>query len=148
MAPITLVMLASVLLAVFLVVVAALVWQEGKNKTYDEGHVYVVDDAVRFIEAELESSTLRTSDIKRIIEYEVFYLQGLAQKRRRNPVDVIAGGSDAAVEYIQAQIADTHGVSYPLEDIRAALAHEAAYLASIGAVGEPVTDENRGGVEE
>ncbi len=145
MAPITLVMLAAVLLAVFLVVVAALVWQEGKKKAYDEGPVYVVDDAVDYIDARLEGSALRTSDVKRIIEYEVFYLQGLAQARRRNPVDVIAGGSDAAVEYIQAQIADTHGVSYPLEDIRAVLAHEAAYLASIGAVGEPVIEENRGG---
>ena len=147
MSPITLVMLGAVLVAVFLGVVAVLVWQEAKKQTYDEGYVYVVDDAVEFIHSRLDDVNLRKSDVKRIIEYEVFYLQGLAQKRRRTPVDVVAGGAEAAVEYIRARIADDHGVSYPLEHVQAVLELEAAYLVSIGAVGEPVEDETLGGVD-
>jgi hypothetical protein len=148
MAPITLVMLGAVLLAVFLAVVAAMMWQEAKKRTYDEGAVYVVDDAVEYIESRLEDSRLQRADIKRIIEYEIFYLQGLAQDDRRNPVDVVAGGSDASVDYITHQIAETHGVSYPWDDVRSVLAFEADYLVSIGAVGEPVEDETLGGVDE
>jgi hypothetical protein len=133
-----LVALLAGLTAVFLLVVAALLWQEAKRRSFDEGYVYVVDEAVDHIAARLEDSSLRRSDVKRIIEYEVFYLQGLAQERRSNPVEVIAGGADPAVEYIAARIAQVHAVSYPLADIRAVLRLEADYLRSIGAVGEPV----------
>ncbi|MDH4116267.1 MAG: hypothetical protein OEX04_03230 [Acidimicrobiia bacterium] len=147
MSPTTVVTLVAVLAAVFLAVTAAMLWQEAKRRSFDEGVVYVVDDAVDFIHARLESIDLRRSDVKRIIEYEVFYLQGLAQERRANPVDVVAGGAEAAVEYIAARIAETHGVSYPLDGIREVLGHEAAYLRSIGAVGDPVKDDGVGGVE-
>lgn len=139
-------MLAAVLTAVFLIVVAALVWQEGKKRTYDEGVVYVVDDAVAFVADRMAPEALRRSDIKRIIEYEIFYLQGLAQKRRSNPVAVVAGGTDAAVEFIRTRIADAHDVSYPVDQVRAVLEVEAEYLASIGAIGEPADDEATGGV--
>jgi hypothetical protein len=97
--------------------------------------------------------------VKRIIEYEVFYLQGLAQERRSTPVEVVAGGAEPAVEYIAARIAEAHKVSYPLDEIRAVLRLEADYLGSIGAVGEPVgevagevpdeiADEEAGGGEQ
>jgi hypothetical protein len=78
--------------------------------------------------------------VKRIIEYEVFYLQGLAQERRSQPVDVVAGGPEQAVDFIAARIAEAHNVSYPLDEIRAVLRFEAEYLDSIGAVGKPVDD--------
>lgn len=147
MAPVTLVMLGAALLAVFLAVVAVLVWQEAKKRPYDEGLAYVIDDAVEFIHSRMGDSELRRSDVKRIIEYEIFYLQGLAQKRRRHPVEVVAGGSDPAVDYIHARIAESHGVSYALADLRSVLELEAAYLQSIGAVGEPVEEETLGGVD-
>lgn len=136
----TLVGLLALLSAVFLLVVAALLWQEAKRRTFDEGYVYVVDDAVDFIHGRLDDPSFRRSDVKRIIEYEIFYLQGLAQENRRNPVEVVAGGSEAAVAYIAGRIAEVHDVSYPLEQIRSVLALEAEYLRSIGAVGEPVED--------
>lgn len=132
--------LVAVLIAIFLLVVAALLWQEAKRRSFDEGYTYVVDDAVDFIHGRLEGSKLVRSDVKRIIEYEVFYLQGLAQERRSQPVEVVAGGAEPAVEYIAARIAEAHKVSYPLDEIRAVLALEADYLGSIGAVGEPVDD--------
>jgi ABC-type transporter Mla subunit MlaD len=40
-----LVALVAVLVAIFLLVVAALLWQEAKRRSFDEGYTYVVDDA-------------------------------------------------------------------------------------------------------
>lgn len=140
----TLVGLVALLSAVFLVVVAALLWQEAKRRSFDEGYVYVVDEAVDFIHGRLGAPKLGRSDVKRIIEYEVFYLQGLAQERRSNPVEVVAGGAGPAVEYIATRIAEAHGVSYSLDEIRDVLRLEADYLQSIGAVGDPVQQPGDG----
>jgi hypothetical protein len=142
--------LGAVLLAVFLVIVAVMVWQEGRRRgPGGEPPTYVVEDAVEHVVNGLGGrGPLRRSDVRRIIEYEVFYLQGLAQPRRRTPVEVVAGGADAAVDFIAGRIADAHGVAYAHDDIRAVLALEAEYLASIGAVGEPVDETLLGGDDE
>jgi hypothetical protein len=146
----TLVTIGAVLVAVFLVIVAVMVWQEGRRRTVgEEGPTYVVEDAVDRIAAGLDATVdLRRSDIRRIVEYEVFYLQGLAQRNRRHPVEVVAGGGDAAVAFIADRIAEAHGVVYAHGDIRSVLALEAEYLASIGAVGEPVDESLLGGDDE
>lgn len=131
----------ALLAAVFLLIVAAMLWQEAKARSMPGDPVYVVEDAVAFITARLEGDAterLRTADVRRVIEWEVYYLQGLAQENRRNPVDTIAGGDEKAVEWIAGQIADKHGVSYPREDIVEILRLEAEYLVSLGVVGEPV----------
>ncbi len=140
----TLVVFVGGLAAVFLFVVAALMWQEAKSRTFDEGPVYVIEDAATFIIERLEPPTdsrLRRSDVIRILEWEIYYLQGLAQQRRSTPVETIAGGIDAAVEYITREIADKNKVTYDSSDVVAVLAAEAEYLASIGAVGAPVVEQ-------
>jgi hypothetical protein len=136
------------LVAVFLVIVAVMVWQEGTTRTMTGEPVYVVDDAVQFIDDRLTDTALGRADIRRIVEWEVYYLQGLAQKDRRTPVEVVAGGAEPAVEYIKGRIADTHGVAYSHHDIRRVLAIEADYLASIGAVGARVENDALGGDEQ
>ncbi|HEU4916523.1 MAG TPA: hypothetical protein VFV13_08155 [Acidimicrobiia bacterium] len=133
--------LIALLVGVFLVILALVVWQEARRRPSYEPLEYVVDDAVKHIEAGLEAEgtqTLRRADIRRILEWEVFYLQGLAQKDRANPVETVAGGHDASITYITEQIALEHGVSYSREDVEAVLRHEADYLFRIGAVGERV----------
>lgn len=132
------------LLAVVLVVAAFILWQEAKRRATAGEVTYVIEDAVDYISQALagEDSGLGRADVKRIIEYEVFYLQGLAQAQRWKPVETVAGGYRPAVAYIAAEIDERHGVSYSPEQIEAVLILEAAYLHSIGAVGEPVeTDE-------
>lgn len=139
----TTVTLVAILGAVFLGVVAALLWQEAKKRTFDDGPAYVIEDAVAFIVSRLDeetSSRLAPSDVRRIIEWEVYYLQGLAQDDRRNPVETVAGGAPAAVEYIAGEIAARHKVTYAHEDIRRVLHLEAQYLVAIGAVGDQVSD--------
>lgn len=132
----------AVLVGVLLVIVALLVWQEAKRRPSYEPLEYVVNDAVKHIADRLpEDSGLRNADIRRIIEWEVFYLQGLAQDDRKNPVETVAGGHDVSVDYIVEQIRSKHGVSYSHSQIEEVLRLEADYLVAIGAVGEPVGEE-------
>lgn len=140
----TLVVFVGGLAALFLFIVAALMWQEAKSRTFDEGPVYVIEDAASFIIERLDPSIrdhLRRSDVVRILEWEIYYLQGLAQDRRSTPVETVAGGIDEAVAYITREIAQQNKVTYDSVDVAAVLAAEAEYLASIGAVGAPVVDE-------
>lgn len=140
----TLVVFVGGLAAVFLFIVAALMWQEAKSRSVDEGPVYVIEDAVTFITTRLDpsiSARLARSDVVRILEWEIFYLQGLAQKRRSTPVETVAGGIDAAVDYITREIAEKNKVTYDSGDVAAVLAAEADYLVSIGAVGSPVVEQ-------
>lgn len=129
----------ALLVGVLLVIMALMVWQQAKGQPSYQPLEYVVEDAVKHIQAGLsDDSPLSRSDIRRILEWEVFYLQGLAQEDRRNPVETVAGGHQASVEYIASEIEEKHGVSYAHEDIEDVLRLEADYLMAIGAVGEPV----------
>ena len=132
----------ALLAGALLVIVAMLVWQEARRRPSYEPLEYVVNDAVKHIAERLpEDTTLKNPDIRRILEWEVFYLQGLAQDDRRNPVETVAGGHGQSVGYIADQIQTKHGVSYPHEEIAEVLRLEADYLMAIGAVGEPVGEE-------
>ncbi|MDE0122780.1 MAG: hypothetical protein OXN80_09395 [bacterium] len=137
----TSVALGGLLAALFLALVAILLWQEARRRGAGEGVTYVVSDAVGHIRENLASEVyerLGDAGIQRVIEWELFYLQGLAQKDRRQPVETVAGGSDSAVSFICQQISQRHPAGITSDDIRAVLALEAHYLQSIGAVGERV----------
>ena len=143
MTPRTAVVVAALLLAIFLVIIAAMVWQEAKRRSAMSGLIYSVDDAVDFVHAELDQEVrtrLGKAGVRRVLEWEVYYLQGLADGKKASEVAVVAGGHDPAVEFIEEQITRRHGITYDSADIRAVLAGEARYLVSIGAVGEPVED--------
>jgi hypothetical protein len=142
MSPAAVVAFIALLVGVFLLIVALIVWQEAKRRPNYEPLEYIVEDAVRHVAAGLpEGSGLSRGDVRRILEWEVFYLQGLAQEDRKNPVDTVAGGHQASVEYIASQIEARHGVSYSHGQIEEVLRLEADYLLAIGAVGEPVEEE-------
>ena len=134
----------AVLIGIFLVVVALVVWQEARRRPSYEPLTYVVEDAVKHVEQGLideGNDHLSRADIRRILEWEVFYLQGLAQDDRSNPVDTVAGGHEGSIDYIIDQIATKHGVSYAREDVENVLRMEADYLFQIGAVGDEVEFE-------
>jgi hypothetical protein len=132
----------ALLVGVLLVIVAMLVWQEAKRRPSYEPLEYVVNDAVKHIVERLPVyANLENADVRRILEWEVFYLQGLAQDDRKNPVETVAGGHESSVAYIADQIHTTHGVSYSHGQIEEVLRLEADYLVAIGAVGEPVGEE-------
>lgn len=149
MSPAGIVAFVALLIGLLLVIVALLVWQEAKRRPSYEPLEYVVEDAVKHVHERLPAeSSLTKADVRRILEWEVFYLQGLAQENRRTPVETVAGGHQASVDYIADQIEAKHGVSYPHGDIEAVLRLEADYLVAIGAVGEPVELNGDSGEEE
>lgn len=132
----------AVLVGALLVIVALMVWQEARRRPSYEPLEYVVGDAVKHVAERLsDTSGLHNADIRRILEWEVFYLQGLAQEKRSTPVETVAGGHEQSVEYIAEQIHTKHGVSYSHDQIAEVLRLEADYLAAIGAIGEPVGEE-------
>jgi hypothetical protein len=139
MSPVEIFTFVALLVGLLLVIVALMVWQEARRRPSYEPLEYVVNDAVKHVADGLpEHVGLRNVDIRRILEWEVFYLQGLAQEKRNNPVETVAGGHEASVAYIGDQIHSKHGVSYSHEQIAEVLRLEADYLVAIGAVGEPV----------
>lgn len=139
MSPAEIIAFVALLVGVLLVVMALMVWQQARRRPSYQPLEYVIEDAVKHIQEGLsEDSPLSRSDIRRILEWEVFYLQGLAQEDRKNPVETVAGGHEASVEYIASEIEERHGVSYSHGDIEDVLRLEADYLMAIGAVGEPV----------
>lgn len=139
MSPIEIIAFVALLVGVLLVIVALVVWQEARRRPSYEPLEYILEDAVKHVQSGLgEETSLTRADIRRILEWEVFYLQGFAQDDRKQQVETVAGGHRASIEYIAAEIYQEHGVSYPQEDIESVLRLEADYLVAIGAVGEPV----------
>lgn len=131
----------ALLVGVLLVIIALVVWQEARRRPSYEPLEYVVNDAIKHVAERIpDGMGLNNGDIRRILEWEVFYLQGLAQKDRSNPVETVAGGHEASVTYIAEQIESKHGVSYSREQIEEVLRLEADYLVAIGAVGDPVEE--------
>ncbi len=136
--------LVAVLVGAFLFIVALVVWQEARRRPSYDPLTYVVEDAVRHVETGLAQEgqpTVPRADIRRILEWEVYYLQGLAQEDRSKPVETVAGGHEASVDFILDQVATKHGVSYARRDVENVLRLEADYLYRIGAVGDPVEDD-------
>lgn len=132
--------LAIILLGVLLVVVGLLVWQHGRQKPQGEV-IFGIQDAVSFIDARLDEGTrnrVGVDGIRRIVEWELFYLRGLAQADRRNPVDTVAGEYRPAVEFIRNEIVRTSERAYTTDDVGSVLALAASYLESIGAIGKEV----------
>ena len=129
------------LLALFIGLVAVMLWRNSQIRHVPTDAVYVIEDATGFVAARLDPAlSLTRRDVRRILEWEIYFLQMQArQAHRHGGGDIVAGGSDQAVEYIQTQAAAKQQAEYRAEQIRGVLAEEVAYLQSIGAVGEVVT---------
>lgn len=153
MTPAAAVTLAALLFALLCILVGSMVWQEAQRRPGSPSPTYVIEDAVAYISGRLSPEVrdrIGVAGVRRIIEWEVYYLQGLAQKGWRVPVESVAGGSDASIDYIQDRIAVVNGATYDRNDISEVLQLEVAYLDSIGVIGDPVTlddDEHQGGSE-
>lgn len=110
----------------------------------DRRPVYVIEDAIAHVADRLDPDIMdriRPEGVRRIIEWSTHYLQGLAvPARRRQGLQVVAGGQEGAIEYIRGELA-RRGHDYASSDIAAVLAGEAAYLAGIGALGDRVKEQ-------
>ena len=141
---------AITLFGVLLVVAGLIAWQHaqklGRAGSAVTDITYGIEDSADYVFSRLDpevAARIGRNGVRRIIEWEIFYLQGLAQPDRRQPVVSVAGDYPPAVEYIAREIANKHGLTYSDGDIGAVLELEALYLESIGAIGEEA-----GGLEE
>ena len=135
-------LLGALLLALLLGLAAALVWQEAKQRALPEQLTYVLEDAVQFVDQQVgDVRELRSEDIRRILEWEVLYLQGISPRGAGRLEPVRVGNSDDAAHFILDQLG--RPARYSEDDVRRVLAGEAAYLASIGALGAAVEGGSR-----
>jgi hypothetical protein len=127
--------------AVMMVVVlgfgVAMFWQESRRIRQRET-IYGVEDSIEFVWDALgeDNSGLKKSDVRRILEWEMHYLQQPHLWQSDGPA--VVGGTPAAV-YVQEQ-AMAAGHPYEPEQIFAVLDYQAAYLLAIGAIGDQVAD--------
>ena len=132
------VLLVIALVLVLVVFGAGMLIQEHGRRVDDGVAVYGVDDAVIYIWERLPEGmvpSIGRVDIRRILEWEMLYLQQPA--KRDGPA--VVGGVDAAA-FVQEHAYES-GHPYEPETIFAVLDLQADYLRAIGAVGSPVDGE-------
>ena len=134
------VILGASLVGVLLLIVAVMVWQESRTRFEEHEPEYILEDAVRFVHGRLASdvrTALGIGGVRRILEWQVYFLQRLAKDDKEIPI--VMGITEGTVGYIVEQLAE-HGHPFSAEQVTAVLEEQGAYLIHIGAVGE-ATDE-------
>lgn len=115
----------------------AVAWQERKPPPASS-IVYGVEESIEFVMDHLNAETrsvLKTSDVRRMLEWSVHYLQDPSLRPSGNQ-PAVAGGLDAAL-YIQDRGVEA-GVAYDGDLIVEVLGLQNEYLAALGAVGDVV----------
>jgi hypothetical protein len=130
----TAVVVAIVLLGLLITLGAAMVWQEYRGDT-EAVAIYGVEDSIEWVVAGLSAearSGLRPSDVRRILEWSVEYLQTAGERPDAEGPPVVASAECAS--YVQQQaMQDGHAYDGPV--ILEVLDLQASYLVAIGAVG-------------
>ncbi len=130
----------ALLIAVLLVIMAAMLWQEARRRPSAEPVTYVIEEAARFVHGRLRDDTARRmglDDVRRILEWGLFHTQVVAP-RRGGPPPVL--GSGEAIGSVMEQ-SERAGYDYDPLDIAEIMAAEGDYLVAIGAVGERVEED-------
>ena len=96
--------------------------------------IYGVEDSIEFIWDGLgeDKIGLKKSDVRRILEWEMYYLQQPKLWAEEGPPIV---GGDAAARYTQEQALEA-GFSYEPPQIFGVMDLQAEYLQAIGALGD------------
>jgi hypothetical protein len=123
------------MIGVVLLFGVAMFWQESKRMTSREA-IYGVEDSIEYIWESLgdDRHGLTKGDVRRILEWEMLYLQ--QPDLWKDDGSAIVGGT-AAAAYAQQKALDT-GYAYEPDQIFAVLDFQASYLQAIGAIGQPV----------
>ena len=125
----------AVMMALVFAFGIAMFWQESRRMRHRET-IYGVEDSIEFIWEGLgeDKLGLKKSDVRRILEWEMHYLQ--KPELWEEDGQPVVGG-EAAAAYTQEQSFE-EGFSYEPEQIYAVMDLQAEYLLAIGAVGDVV----------
>ncbi len=141
----TAIIVALVGAALLLALALAMVWQQ-RSQLPDRAIVYGVEESIEYVRRTLNPdarSLLKAVDVRRMLEWSVRYLQD-PEMRARSGEPLVAGGVDAAV-YVQDRSLAA-GFAYDGDLILEVLQLQNEYLASLGALGDPVEEsDDRGG---
>ena len=136
----TAVIVAVVLLGLLIVLGVAMTWQEAATDS-EAAVIYGVEDSIEWVLAGLSPESkkgLRTSDVRRILEWSIRYLQTAADRSDAGVIPVAA--SHECALYVQDR-AFASGHSYDGAVIVEILDLQAGYLAAIGALGKAADAE-------
>ncbi|NND03937.1 MAG: hypothetical protein HKN91_14240 [Acidimicrobiia bacterium] len=128
----------------FVAVAVAFAWQENRAEEEDVT-IYSVEDSIAFVYdnlSEPHKSNLKKLDVRRILEWEVRWLQDPGV---HGDAPVVAGGLPSA-EFAQDSLA-RQGYVYDGPEIIEILDLRAEYLATIGAIGDPLTADEVAEIE-
>lgn len=129
------VVLGAGLVAVLLLIMAVMVWQESRTRFEEHEPEYILEEAVRFVHARLDPdvrAALGIGGVRRVLEWQVYFLQRLAKDDKEVPI--VMGITEGTVGYIVERLAE-HGHPFTPEQVTAVLDAQGAYLVHIGAVG-------------
>ncbi len=129
----------AVMMGVVLAFGIAMFWQESKRMSHRET-IYGVEDSIEFIWEGLgeDRHDLSKGDIRRILEWEMRYLQQ-PDLWEADGQPVVGGEASAA--YAQEMSLEA-GYAYQPEQIYAVLDLQALYLEAIGAIGDAADPED------
>lgn len=139
------VFLALGLLILLILVALAFYWQ-GSIRLPGRVVSYGVEDSIKYITPRLSESTsevIGAKSVRRILEWEMKFLQDTLDS---DSEQVVVLGGDAAAAYVLEQTL-RQGFEYDPAIVAEVLQLQAEYMASIGAIADPVADAERTAIE-
>jgi hypothetical protein len=118
-----------------------MLWQEARSAGIPEQALYLVDDAVDFVHGGLPgemAGRVSADEVRTMLEWSMHHSQVVVA---RSGAAIPVLGGPGAVAFLLGQ-SEIHGWGWNEADVTAVLDLEAAYLVSIGAVGEAVEEES------
>lgn len=131
------VFLALGLLILLIVVGLAFYWQ-GSIRLPGSAVSYGVEDSIKYITPRLSEASravIGHKSVRRILEWEMKFVQDALDSGSE---EVVVLGGEAVTEYV-LEMTKRQGFDYESAIVDEVLQLQAAYLASIGAIAEPVS---------
>lgn len=132
----------AILFALLLVTGAAFLWQEARSTRRPERADYLMDEAVAFVHRGLPEplgGSVSPEDVRSLLEWSRYHGQ-VVVARSGGEIPVLGGPE--AVAFVHGRAAAA-GLSLDEAGVATVLEVEAAYLVSIGAIGEPVAGQEQ-----
>lgn len=133
------------LFALLVAVGIAFYWQ-GSIHSPGSAPAYGVEDSIKYITSRLSDearTVIGARSVRRILEWEIEFVQ---ERLASDPDQIVVLGGDAAKSYVLDQTAK-QGFDYEPAIVDEVLHLQAEYMASIGAIAEPVDDAELEAIE-